>query len=213
MKVVRIKNAEIHWRWCEGKDRDGEWRKEWDKKQEPIIFLHHLIGCKNFHEGAYWWGLWWDVMVNRRDGGGESENVQIDTLRHTSKNTNLSNLCLTIMALRQSMAVLLDILISWNISQSTALHPSFPLLSLSLPLSPPLPLSVMRRSPQCQWWWLSGSLSTSLINLGNREELASHTPSHAHTIKDLSALILSHPPPFSSIHWGIELSHTQWQRK
>lgn len=60
---------------------------------------------------------------------------------------------------------------------------------------------MMRRSPQCQWWWLSGSLSTSLINLGNREEPASHT--HTHTLSKTCQLWFSVIPP---IHRGIERS-------
>ena len=45
MKVVRIKNADVH----RGQDRDGAWakrRREWDKNQEAIIVPHQLIEGK-----------------------------------------------------------------------------------------------------------------------------------------------------------------------
>lgn len=56
----------------------------------------------------------------------------------------------------------------------------------------------MRRSPRCQWWWLSGNLSTSLINPGNREELAGHTSSYPRTADTRPGPVSSRSP--SSLH-------------
>lgn len=60
MKVVRIKIAIVHWGqgWCRNEDgARGKRREYWDKLQEPIIFLHHLIGgrisMKGLSDGAF----------------------------------------------------------------------------------------------------------------------------------------------------------------
>lgn len=144
----------------------------------------------------------------------ERENVQTNAHRKR----HLSNLNPTKMSLfgrhkAESTADLLDILIRGNISHSNDLHHSFSLLNHSVSLS----LSVTRRSPQCHWWWLSGSLSTSLINLGNREEsaslttLGSHSCAHARTHTKACRLSSAALPHNLLRHWA--LSHIQRQRK
>lgn len=153
-----------------------------------------------FHIEVQWWAPWWDWGMNRWDENGKM-------CRHTHTEKDIYQIwirlkCPFLGDTRLSTADLLDILIRGNISHSNDLHHSFPLLNHSVSLS----LSVMRRSPQCHWWWLSGSLSTSLINLGNREESASLTTLGSHARAHAQRPVGSHRRYCLAIRWGIELS-------